>query len=105
MEDYAAYFAHARMLTRIYALPKTKPADVRKQPLQVSNVNIDCDPSATVRPSLEPVSSPETPHRRPLLLDLDFGGSPRTPRGLSCKSPFVGSPVKAKRFRSSMRRL
>ena len=107
MEDYEAYFAHARMLTRIYALPKTAKtaADVRKQPLQVSNVNVDTDlPVISVRSSIEPVSSPDTPYRsaRPLMVEVDFGASPRH---CGSRSPFVGSPVKAKRFKSSMRRL
>jgi hypothetical protein len=108
MEDYEAYFAHARMLTRIYALPKPSKTtgDVRKQPLQVSNVNVDTDlPVISVRSSLELISSPDTPYRsaRPLLVEVDFG--PASPRICGSRSPFVGSPVKAKRFKSSMRRL
>jgi len=117
MEDYAAYFAHAKMLTRIYALPKpTRPhAEMRKQPLQASNVNVGTDLSVTCAgrlPVAEAAPSPDTPQRpgRPhLQLDDDFSAtSPKhcvTPGGMSCKSPFVGSLVKAKRFRSSMRRL
>jgi len=109
MEDYAAYFAHAKMLTKIYALPKlSKVSEVRKQPLQVSNVNVGADLTVTcVRSSIESVSSPDTPHRegRPiLLLDDDVLSSP-IHGSRSSKSPFVGSPVNAKRFKSSMRRL
>ena len=113
MEDYEAYFAHAKMLTKIYALPKPLKvtAEVRKQPLQVSNVNVEADLLVTcVRSSLEQVSSPDTPHRRarPLVILEDYSSSPRhcgSPASRSCRSPFVGSPVKAKRFRSTMRRL
>ena len=112
MEDYEAYFAHARILTKIYALPKiSKPsAEVRKQPLQVSNFNIDTDlPILPLRSTVESVSSPESYRSSiPLLVDVDFSASPMhcaTPGGKSCRSPFVGSPVKAKRFKSSMRRL
>ena len=114
MEDYDAYFAHAKMLTKIYALPKSLKVagDVRKQPLQVSNVNVEADLLVTcIRSSLDEVSSPDTPHRRarPLvILEEDYAASPKhcgSPASRSCRSPFVGSPVKAKRFRSTMRRL
>jgi ubiquitin-conjugating enzyme E2 S len=109
MEDYASYCVHARMLTRIHATAATKTA---KKPLQVSLANIlvsdDAAKTGRARMSVDTLS-PTTPHTaRRLSLDEDFSADdfPATPSSSRCpKSPFVGSPVRAKRLCSSIRRL
>ena len=116
MEDYASYCVHARMLTRIHATQKPKQCAANKKPLQLSLANILVDPNAacdvkhgpsSVRMSIDTLS-PTTPHpSRRLSLDADFSDDfPATPSSSRCpKSPFIGSPVRAKRLCSSIRRL
>ena len=110
MEDYSSYCVHARMLTRIHAMPRGASASNSKKPLQVSLANIlvdDNKPRSFVRMSIDTLS-PTTPHAtRRFSLDEDFPEEyPATPSSSRCpKSPFVGSPVRAKRICSSIRRL
>ncbi len=113
MEDYASYCVHARMLTRIHGMPKSAHQSNTKKPLQVSLANILVDQdskhgnSNSVRMSIDTLS-PTTPQAiRRLTLDADFSDDPpATPSSSRCqKSPFIGSPVRAKRLCSSIRRL
>ena len=81
MENYEAYCAHAKMLTRIHA--------VRKRSVELPSV-----PRFSIE-TQSPGSDEDTVLVSPKFLDYSTRN----------QSPFVGSPVKLKRMRCSIRRL